>query len=158
LKQASIAGAVFVTIGLSIAWYLNWIPFPDFLLSPPLVIGSAALLIFGVLIWKLYQAEERFRNLQNNLLQRKPKTQLTEKEAFELIRFDLWENENIRIGESVKKGTKNVNPQDKQGDPVRVYRLISERVMVNEEVGVVMDLEQEMDVDVDSWESLEEAA
>jgi hypothetical protein len=84
---------------------------------------------------------------------------LSEHEAFELTRFLLLYRRDMRIDEVVDRGIEPaVSPSDSSEDARRLFKLVFERVNVNEKVGVYVDLEQSIEVDLDSYDSLSNAA
>lgn len=85
--------------------------------------------------------------------------QLSEHEAYELARFILLYRRDMRIDEVVDRGIEPaVTPSEDSDDARRLFKLIFERVNVNEKVGVYLDLEQSIEIDVESYSSLSNAA
>lgn len=152
LKKGGLAFIGLSALVLSVLWYVQWIPFPDFLISP-VVFGAVVLvLIVSVFGYKFYGMQSK----RIPDFSRKTERQLTDREAFELLQYELTQNRLIRIGETHERGPEIVGPED-QNDNVRLYKMVFDRKNVSEKVGVVLDLEQEMNVDPDSTESLREA-
>jgi CheY-specific phosphatase CheX len=153
VKKGGLAFIGSSVLVLSVLWYFQWLPFPDFLISP-VVFGAVILvLILSVFGYKFYGMQsERIPDFS-----RKTERQLTDKEAFRLLEYDLTMNRLIRIGEMHERGPEIVGPED-QDDNVRLYKMEFDRKNVSEKVGVVLDLEQEMDVNPGRTASLREAA
>jgi len=91
------------------------------------------------------------------------KNRLSEHQAFELTRFLLLYRRGMRIDEVVDRGIeppRTTAQDDESGkqDSRRLFKLEFERVNVNEKVGVYVDLEQSIEVDLDSYDSLSGAA
>lgn len=132
----------------TLMWF-GWIPFPDFLLEPIIALPALGIVILAVIGYFIV------RNLDSggypDYFGRKTARQLTDTEAFELLRYRLFFKHNMRIGDIVSRGpempTSNSGGED--ADTVRLYRLVFDRVNIPERVGVYMDLEQEMSIDLD---------
>lgn len=153
------AAGVFIALiflVLGVMWWRNWLPFPDFLIDPVVLFAAFVVFLIGLFGYK-YTGKATQRNLPEYFNQEK-QSQLTDREAFELLRYELFFNRNIRIKEVHSRGTRKVNPQDREGDPVQLYTMKFDRVNVDESVGVVLDLEQELSVDAGSRTSMESAA
>lgn len=158
-KFGLIAGYVLFLV-LDFAVALKWIPGLPGWIQNPATAFIAWIIITGLVIWRAFElgGSNRLESLE---LRRSRKTegQLSEEEAFQLLRHYLFFRENIRVGETIDKGTVNVvDPRDQTGEEaVRLYKLVFERKNHSEKVGVFMDLEQEMDVDLETFEDKERA-
>lgn len=146
---------VLTFLALAVMWERNWIPFPDFLLDPVIVGAAFFVLLVAVFLWK-YRGKRPRQTIQDYLDQDK-QSQLTDKEAYELLRYELIQNRLIRIGEMHQRGAEIVGPEN-QDDNARLYKMTFDRVNVSEKVGVVLDLEQDFDVDPYDTTSLRKAA
>lgn len=153
LKEGGLAFIAVSVLALCVLWYFQWIPFPDFLISPVVFGAVVVVLVVGVFGYKFYGMQSK----RIPDFTRKTERQLNDKEASRLLEYELTINRFIRIGETHESGPEIVGPED-QDDNVRLYKMVFDRKNVREKVGVVLDLEQEMNVDPDSTESLREAA
>lgn len=149
-------GVAFIAVSvplLSVLWYFQWIPFPDFLISPVVFGAVVVVLVVSVFGYKFYGMQSK----RIPDFSRKTERQLTDREAYELLRYELTMNRLLGIGEMHERGSEVVGPED-EDDNVRLYKMVYDRKNVSEKVGVVLDLEQEMDVDPNNQKSLSEAA
>ena len=89
---------------------------------------------------------------------RKTASQLNSKEAKELVRYWLLDEHGKRIGTILEDGPAVIDNSADGSDSTRLYRIECKPVMKNEKIGVVMDLEDPIAVDVDDSDSLEKAA
>lgn len=155
LKKIGVPLAGVTALALGLMWWANWIPFPDFLIHPYVVASAVIVLIAAVSVWK-YRGKAPRPRWQDYLEQDK-QVQLSDKQAFELLRYELGENRFLSVGDLDERGAEIVGPED-QEDNVRLYKMVYDRKLVNEKVGVVLDLEQDLDVDPYDTESLRKAA
>jgi hypothetical protein len=83
---------------------------------------------------------------------------LSEQQAFELTRFRLLYQHGMRIDEIVDRGIEPaVSSSSNSEDARRLFQLKFERVNENEKVGVLLDLEQSIEVNTESYSSLSNA-
>jgi hypothetical protein len=156
--RKKIRNAVLGFVGLTVVvlaflMAFGWIPFPDFLIDPVVVASFLFVLLIAVVGYKFYNAHSQ--SIPD--FSRKTEQQLTDKEAYKLLQYELTQNRFIRIGEMHDRGAEIVGPED-QDDNVRLYKMTFDRVNVSEKVGVVIDLEQDLNVDTNSKDSLRKAA
>lgn len=147
---------IFVIAVLSILISYNWIPFPSFL-THPLILGILAAVAFIVLFGWLLMRYMNSGTPDYDFGRRQREKQLSDEEAFELLRFLLLYRRNIRIGSTVERGSEKVKPEG-DTESVRLYKLVFERVNVNERVGILLDCEQEFSINTESMKSLDSAA
>lgn len=152
---AVVVGLIFLVLGVLMAF--GWIPFPDFLLDQVVAGAAFFVLLAAVVLWKFRGKTQRsIQDIQEYWEQDK-QSQLTDKEAYELLRYELSENRFLGIREIHERGSDIVGPEG-QDDNARLYKMVYDRKNVKEKVGVVLDLEQDLDVDPYDTTSLRKAA
>jgi len=142
---------------LGVLVFFGWLSIPGFLLSKRAFFLFAAVVIFAVTVFfvrKLNQSNDRFPLAGGG---RKTKQQLNDMEAYELLRYRLFFYHNMRISEWHQRGPDHVGTPGEE-EPIRLYKLVFSRKNVDEKVGVFLDLEQEMDLDMEDNQSLLEAS
>ena len=89
---------------------------------------------------------------------RKTASQLNSKQAKELVRYWLLQEHGKRIDTTLEDGPAVIDNAASSSDSTRLYRIECKPVMRNEKIGVVMDLEDPIAVDIEDSDSLEKAA
>lgn len=159
-KKYGIVGAsLFIILSLiGVAVWRNWLKIPSVLTSDVGIVSMGFVFLIGVTIFVIRKMGDTGGKFQPwNTADRKTLKQLNDREAFELLRYRLLFHHNIRIDEWYDRGADHVGTPGEE-EPIRLYKIVFDRMNEAEKVAVYIDLEQEMQLDPDSRESLAEAA